>query len=66
MDDKFEALLNNVQEIKTSSEEVTQHLDCAGTCETENDIIANLKDALSVAKEIVKDLEKIQKKNKGV
>jgi len=66
MNEKFEKLLNDAQEIKTSSEELTSHLDCAGTCETEEDLIANLKDAFLVAKEIVKELEKIQNKNKGL
>jgi len=62
----FEELLNEVQEVKTSSEELTSHLDCAGTCETTKDFFANVKDALIVATEIVKELKKTLKKNKGV
>jgi hypothetical protein len=64
--DLFEELLNEVQEVKTSSEELTSHLDCAGTCETTKDFFANVKDALIVATEIVKELKKTLKKNKGV
>jgi len=62
----FEELLNEVQEVKTSSEELTSHLDCAGTCESTEDFFANVKDALLVATEIVKELKKTLKKNKGV
>ena len=62
----FEELLNEVQEVKTSSEELTSHLDCAGTCESTEDFFANVKDALIVATEIVKELKKTLKKNKGV
>jgi len=65
-EDLFEELLNEVQEVKTSSEELTSHLDCAGTCETTKDFFANVKDALIVATEIVKELKKTLKKNKGV
>lgn len=64
--EKFDGLLNEVQDIKTSSEELTSHLDCAGTCETTEDFFANVKDALLVASEIVKELKKTLKKNKGV
>lgn len=64
--DLFDELLNQVQEVKTSSEELTSHLDCAGTCETTEDFFANVKDALLVATEIVKELKVIAKKNKGV
>ena len=62
----FEELLNEVQEVKTSSEELTSHLDCAGTCETTEDFFANVVAALLVATEIVKELKKTLKKNKGV
>jgi hypothetical protein len=63
--EKFDGLLNEAQEIKTSSEELTSHLECAGTCETAEDFFANVKDALLVANEIVKELKKTLKKNKG-
>lgn len=61
----FEELLNEVQEVKSFSEELTKHLDCAGTCETTEDFFANVKDALIVATEIVKELKAIAKENKG-
>jgi len=64
--DLFDELLNEVQEVKSSSEELTSHLDCAGTCESTEDFFANVKDALLVATEIVKLLKKTLKKNKGV
>ena len=62
---KLEKLQEDMYELESSADEIGQHINCAGDCETLDNFFDNIAQALEAAEGIVKELKKIRKKDNG-
>jgi hypothetical protein len=55
----FDDKINEVMELKKMAQELLDHLDCAESSENDEDLMANLDNALDSSKEIVAVLKEL-------
>lgn len=62
----LEMLQEFMSDLKSITDEIAGHINCAESCEGVNDFFENIDSALEATNELVKELKRILKKDKGV